>query len=910
MTTVRFLGDLPFWMGIALSLLVGALSWRYYTRESFRLPPHLQWLLPLLRSAAFFLGIMLLTGPVLHHRQTTGELGNVHIYLDASQSMGLRDPHMSTSRKLRIAEQLGWLEAAYVDDPLSLAADELAAIDLTLQDQEVTASVSSGDRPTTPALLKRIQDLQPTLPDNLRQRIAFEIVQPLQRLSDDRSAQPTPAEQLSELHKAFQTIENLLRDAADQSLQSKMNSSDPSLRSALALFDETPRWQRLLQTLNGSSGDVLDQLQTQHHVEIRTLTNQPVDLSHFETGEATDRVPKVAPTEPFTDLSSSLISSQKGGTATADNSAAKLSQTAIVLFTDGQHNAGPSPLQTARILGGQGIPLYCVSIGAEHSAEDLSLVDVEHPEMVFAKDQVRGTVTFRETMPPGKPFTLQIQHENEVLWQQQLVTQEAAERNVEFEFTIADIVERLDQQFTTNYTQHAIPLKFKVAILPLAEEYETENNSREFRLAAVVQSQRVLILDGRSRWEIRYLRNVFTRDDRWHVDTVIAGTATADQQLPRGEQRDQFPNERDELFRYDLIIWGEISPALFASHELEWIREFAEVRGGGVIFIDSSRQALRELADHVLVDLLPIDWQDKRDIPASATLRLTETGASTPALQLTADEQSNRRFWTELPPPQTFSAVKAVPGAEVLMEIASTDSVHPALIMRQFGAGRVLYFAFDETWRWRYKAADIWHQRIWNQLATFAMPRPFTVSDEYVSLDTGPVSYQSGEQVDVRVRLRGLDGKPVLDATVDAILWKDNRVVSNVRLNADRRVPGLYQGRSTKLAAGDYEVSVRAAGYSDAALQARSKLSVLPPQTAELQQTAVNKTLLTQIARESNGKYLREEELYQLPELLRPFSAGRVIETETPIWQSYWWFAAMIGLLTWEWILRKRAGLL
>jgi hypothetical protein len=34
-----------------------------------------------------------------------------------------------------------------------------------------------------------------------------------------------------------------------------------------------------------------------------------------------------------------------------------------------------------------------------------------------------------------------------------------------------------------------------------------------------------------------------------------------------------------------------------------------------------------------------------------------------------------------------------------------------------------------------------------------------------------------------------------------------------------------------------------------------------------------------------------------------------VVETETVLWQSYWWFSAVLSLLTIEWILRKRLGL-
>jgi hypothetical protein len=190
------------------------------------------------------------------------------------------------------------------------------------------------------------------------------------------------------------------------------------------------------------------------------------------------------------------------------------------------------------------------------------------------------------------------------------------------------------------------------------------------------------------------------------------------------------------------------------------------------------------------------------------------------------------------------------------------------------------------------------------------MPRPFAVSDEYVSLDTGPVRYDSGDSVDVRIRLLGLDEKPATAATAEALFWKDGRIVSSIGLNADHDVPGIYRGRSDSLPQGEYEVSVRASGYSETVLKARSRFVVQPPESGEMTQTAANESLLKEMASASGGMYLREEELSRLPEVLSPFSNGRVVESETLIWQSYWWFAAIVLLLTVEWILRKRAGLL
>ena len=190
------------------------------------------------------------------------------------------------------------------------------------------------------------------------------------------------------------------------------------------------------------------------------------------------------------------------------------------------------------------------------------------------------------------------------------------------------------------------------------------------------------------------------------------------------------------------------------------------------------------------------------------------------------------------------------------------------------------------------------------------MPRPYAVSDDYVSLDTGPSTYASGDAVDIRARLRGVDGRPATNATVDALLWQDGRIVSTVTLDPDENGGGVYRGRTGRLTEGRYEVSIRASGFSQEVLPARTSFLVQPPESHELELTACNNDLLEEMARSSGGRFLREEEFGELAELLRPLSSGRVIESDTLLWQSYWWFAAVVLLLSIEWLLRKRAGLL
>ncbi|NND96761.1 MAG: hypothetical protein HKN47_05460, partial [Pirellulaceae bacterium] len=57
------------------------------------------------------------------------------------------------------------------------------------------------------------------------------------------------------------------------------------------------------------------------------------------------------------------------------------------------------------------------------------------------------------------------------------------------------------------------------------------------------------------------------------------------------------------------------------------------------------------------------------------------------------------------------------------------------------------------------------------------------------------------------------------------------------------------------------------------------------------------------------GTYVHESAASQLLEQIKPLSSGTVVESDILLWQSYYWFWAVMALLAVEWWLRKRSGL-
>ena len=77
----------------------------------------------------------------------------------------------------------------------------------------------------------------------------------------------------------------------------------------------------------------------------------------------------------------------------------------------------------------------------------------------------------------------------------------------------------------------------------------------------------MLIIDGRPRWETRYLRNLFQRDERWQVSLTVAGPGAAEDSLPRGEGEDVFPEDKRTLFARDLGWSWAKSPSISSSRK-------------------------------------------------------------------------------------------------------------------------------------------------------------------------------------------------------------------------------------------------------------------------------------------------------------------------------------------------------
>ena len=74
-------------------------------------------------------------------------------------------------------------------------------------------------------------------------------------------------------------------------------------------------------------------------------------------------------------------------------------------------------------------------------------------------------------------------------------------------------------------------------------------------------------------------------------------------------------------------------------------------------------------------------------------------------------------------------------------------------------------------------------------------------------------------------------------------------------------------------------------------------------------ENALNAELLETLAKTTGGKFLREEDLYSLPDQIKAETPKVVTNLEVEFWTSPLYYALMLVVLSAEWIMRKMVQL-
>jgi uncharacterized membrane protein len=579
-------------------------------------------------------------------------------------------------------------------------------------------------------------------------------------------------------------------------------------------------------------------------------------------------------------------------------------QSGILLFSDGIANGDRKTLEAAQSLP---VPVFAVGVGDAEGFTDVRIADLRAPEFAFRGRELKLDLTIQAYGLKGKSFPLYFNRGKNLITSR----------------SISVDADPFEQKITLSFMPKEIGTHgFSLQIPVQSGEQITQNNQKEFKLDVQRDKIRVLTLSGSPAWNYRFLRMALKQDPLIElVSFVFLRTPTDSVDVPEN-QLSLIPFPIDDIFleelkNFDVVIFDDFSHrAYFNPVYLDRVREF--VRDGGALAMFGGARAFDSggYAESGLKDVLPVELDGKGRYETQGTVRplLTASGKAHPVTRLLPDPKGNEEAWTKMPPLTTLNQVRSARG-ETLLSAGGDSSGAPLLTIGRFGKGRTLAFMSDEAWRWNFIAVGNRetpqnHLKLIRQAVRWLAQEP---SFEQVQIRPIPVS-RPGEKLAIKLRVLKDDFMPTRQASVQLRVIGPEGEPIIVQTTADNE-EGEYTGEYTPTREGSYRVEAEASLAGKTLGRDKTSFSALFPY-GEIDDGRPKPELLKQIAAASQGEFIsindwNEQTLAKIAAKLESHAPSQIVERrQTQLWSTLWPFYIILALLSFEWWMRRKWGLI
>jgi len=570
---------------------------------------------------------------------------------------------------------------------------------------------------------------------------------------------------------------------------------------------------------------------------------------------------------------------------------------AVIILTDGASNGGLEPLEIASRMKERLIPLYPIGLGLA-APPDIRIDAMLLPETVFVKDKVPVRVQISALGFAGRPADVVLKAAGKEVGNQRI--------------KLIDGTKFIE--FTFQPTQKSDATRLEVTVSPAGPgitEAALENNSQARSIRVIDEKIKVLYIEGKPRWEYRYLRRVLLRDHRLDIKFIMT---EGDKELAQKSERylATFPIEADKAFKFDLVIIGDVPKNYFTKLQMSRIEQLVRERGGSMLMLAGFSYAPVDYVGTPIAKMLPVritgdGWSPVGDLIYP---KPTPEGDLSAVTALEVPSRRNEALWELVKPLFKLPNLDGIKqGATTLLELSdkTTRGDYPLIAWQRYGAGKTLYAGTDQLWRLRYKRGDKYHARFWGQTIQFLTLSRLLGGNKRIRLETDRNEYRIGQRVKISANVLDEAYTPVRAESFQVALYRrgPEARANMVGLVPVPGMPGFFQGFFVPEKAGAYDLT--APGTT--AEQANTSQFNVEAVSLERQEPAMREDMLRQMAEMSGGQYLTAADLPLLGKLLSGEKRRTSVKYSRELFDLPIAFAILIVLLTAEWLLRRRFDL-
>lgn len=554
----------------------------------------------------------------------------------------------------------------------------------------------------------------------------------------------------------------------------------------------------------------------------------------------------------------------------------------VLLVSDGRYNTGRNPLYTAERYS---VPISTVVLGDTTRQRDVQIRRVTTNDLAYVDVALPVQVGLRADGYGGAEVAVTLARDGQVLHVQRVrLPADAAEVPVDLTYTP---------------TEEGLQ-RLQVGVTRLDGETTYRNNIEAVTVRVLQSKRRVLLVAAAPGPDVAALRQLLEADPASRISSYV-------QKGPGAFYEGPFPTVLDT---FDVVVLAGY-PGRVADPAVTRRLADAARAGKPVLFVLGRQTDLNALRQG-LGEVLPVQPDLVRTDYAEAVFVPTPTGLRHPILEQVG---APAVLWRRLPPLLfNTSRWQTSPDARVLatLEVRGVALNDPLLAVRSRGNTRTAALLGAGTWRWKNvpsdleAAAALWPGLLANTVQWIAAredDRPVRVA---------PVRTHFGGDEDVQF------GGQVYDESLNPV----DRASIQVEVTApDGRVypylmASIGNGRYTLdvglLPEGTYRYTATAR-RDEAVLGTDQGAFAVGGLTLEFKETQADAALMRQIAQRSGGAFVPASAAGDLAGQLRAagtFTPLVIEETRsTELRHLYALLAVVIVLLTVEWFLRKRSGM-
>ncbi len=610
----------------------------------------------------------------------------------------------------------------------------------------------------------------------------------------------------------------------------------------------------------------------------------------------------------------------------------------IVLLSDGADNSLQSPEAVARAFGARKIPIHTVALGGTNDPPDIVVENIQVKRTLWNQGTSKAIVTLRSPGFAGRMAPVRILKGNEVL----------AERTVR----LAGESQRVEIEFTPRLPGFQT---FAAEIPVQPGERLSDNNRREFGLTVVDQKLRVIYMEATGEaegaFQPLFLKHALEDTPGVQVKTLYVEQNGAPPSLfnqvayvdPKNGDKiyrvqhpiEGYPKTMEELLKYDAVIFSDVPKSDFTPDQLRNTERFVTEFGGGFVMVGGYTSFGSGGYQNTIIDnLIPVAMERETDLKEySFQPRVTDDAWTHPIMQISADEAENRIIWTaKFPQLFGYNRVdRAKPGAVVLLEHPTDRTADgPAVILaaQNVGKGRTMAFTSDTTYGWGRSFETIWGEKhnpslplnpancdaryfkqFWLNAVRWLAAHKANQEHGQVSIDLPQTYCAPNVEIPVRVGAVSRDGREVGDAEVTLELSDKYKPRQTVRAIYSEALHG-YQAEVKLPDTGQFVLHA-VARFKDGQTADDRQIVVGEDADFEMADIRAKPETLAALSRWSGGQVLAAA--HNDPSAMSLALGGATPATleykKTPLWDRAGWLAAIIGLLTVEWAVRRLRGL-